>query len=374
MPTKPTISRRKPLLATAAALAAATAVSFGLAASPVSAVVNGSPAAANSNPWQVALLEGGEHICGGSVVSPTVVVTAAHCTQDVGSLQVLAGARALNSTEGQTRQVVNITVHPNYRGEGSDIAKLTLAQPLQLGGAVQAIELASSADIANATEARVSGWGSTSENDQAGSQQLLEATVPLVDDDTCNRQLGGIEALTETCAGGTGTDSCYGDSGGPLVVTGTDGAPKLAGVVSWGSECGGDTPGVYAEVPTFADWINGADDSATSGATETTDATQPAEPTESGADFTDEYSPDAGFDDEYLDDADKDDGVWDDADLDDADFYDSDFDDSYWDDAEFDESYWDDPDFDDTDFDEDYWDDTDWDHGAWDELEPCEEF
>jgi len=123
--------------------------------------------------------------------------------------------------------------------------------------------------------------------------------VPLVDDATCNAQLG-TDADGEVCAGGTGTDSCYGDSGGPLVVQTPDG-PKLAGVVSWGDECGGATPGVYAEVPNYVDFLR------TGEATPTVPAPDaPAENPETPGDV-DGPAPTDGFDeddlsDEYLDD------------------------------------------------------------------------
>jgi len=106
---------------------------------------------------------------------------------------------------------------------------------------------------------------SRSESDEAGSNQLLEATVPLVSDAAC--AFLGIDAATEACAGGTGTDSCYGDSGGPLTIIGADGTPKLAGVVSWGEECGGTAPGVYADVPGLAGFINQAANGAVAPAT-----------------------------------------------------------------------------------------------------------
>jgi len=54
------------------------------------------------------------------------------------------------------------------------------------------------------------------------------------------------------CAADIGKDSCYGDSGGPLLVKETLVQP---GVVSWGMECAGDTPGVYSKVSKLSDWI-----------------------------------------------------------------------------------------------------------------------
>lgn len=58
------------------------------------------------------------------------------------------------------------------------------------------------------------------------------------------------------------TDSCQGDSGGPLFTKGADGKPILLDVVSWGSGgklgCGSpDTPGVYARVANFTNWVSG---------------------------------------------------------------------------------------------------------------------
>ena len=79
--------------------------------------------------------------------------------------------------------------------------------------------------------------------------------MPLVDDSTCSPAVDGIDDRTETCAGGTGTDTCHGDSGGPLVIRGRSGDPRLAGVSSWGVECGGPEPGVYAEVPAVTGWL-----------------------------------------------------------------------------------------------------------------------
>jgi secreted trypsin-like serine protease len=134
---------------------------------------------------------------------------------------------------------------------------LVLSSPLDLGARVEAIGTASPTELAGATNATITGWGATSERDEIGSEALLRAEVPIVADRACSGQLDGerIDADAEVCAGGTGTDSCYGNSGDPLVITGEDGAPKLAGVVSWGIECGSSSPGVYWEVPAFTEWI-----------------------------------------------------------------------------------------------------------------------
>ena len=247
--------KRKALLG-AGLIAGITAGTLGLTTGTSGAIVGGEAAAPNANPWQVSLQVGGGHSCGGSIVSPTVIVTAAHCTEGISAneLSIRAGVTDINSTDGQDREVSKIINHPSYQGGAADIAMLVLSEPLDLSGNVSAVPLATKADVDQATTATTSGWGDLSETDATPVSELREAEVPLVDDASCSAQLG-IDPGQETCAGGTGTDSCYGDSGGPLVITTADGSTKLAGVVSWGEECGGNTPGVYAEVPAFSDWI-----------------------------------------------------------------------------------------------------------------------
>ena len=217
------------------------------------AIVNGTDA--GTTPWQVSLQNDEGHFCGGSIIDANTIVTAAHCLEGetAGGMTIRAGVTEADDDSGQDRPVASFTNHPRYaEDELGDIAIVKLAEPLTLGGNVQAIAPATIADITQATNASVTGWGAVSENGD-DSSTLLKAIVPLVGDASCNAQLG-TDAKTEVCAGGTGTDTCYGDSGGPLVVETANG-PRLAGITSWGDECGGETPGVYAEVPAFADFI-----------------------------------------------------------------------------------------------------------------------
>lgn len=217
------------------------------------AIVNGTDA--GTTPWQVSLQNDEGHFCGGSIIDANTIVTAAHCLEGetAGGMTIRAGVTEADDDSGQDRPVASFTNHPRYaEDELGDIAIVKLAEPLNLGGNVQAIAPATIADISQATNASVTGWGAVSENGD-DSNTLLKAIVPLVGDASCNAQLG-TDAKTEVCAGGTGTDTCYGDSGGPLVVE-TPNGPRLAGITSWGDECGGETPGVYAEVPAFADFL-----------------------------------------------------------------------------------------------------------------------
>ncbi len=282
-----------------------TAGAIGVGAPRASAIVDGTPTSAGANPWQVALVDGEGQFCGGTLISERIVVTAAHCvvgTPEAG-VQIRAGVSNLGGPGGQTRQVAAVVEHAKYAETGTaDIAMLVLDRPIDRSPDIAPIQPATAAETAAATTARVTGWGVTSEHADDSPGVLLSADVPIVDDAACRGQLQ-IDAADELCAGGTGADSCYGDSGGPLTIDSPRGR-VLAGVVSWGEECGGAAPGVYAEVAAFADWIEArvADP----------DAPVPDRlPADAGQDF-DEYEPE--YDEWTWDDdwAWNDDWTWDD--------------------------------------------------------------
>ncbi|MEL6893984.1 MAG: serine protease, partial [Actinomycetota bacterium] len=252
---QPGIHRRR-LVAIAAGASLVTGGLVAATGGPAGAIIDGEAASAGDNPWQVALTSDGEQFCGGSLVSDRVVVTAAHCVvgTDAADIQITAGATDLADDPAQTVQVAGVVEHPSYDGGSADIAMLVLERPVDLGDDAAAVPIATAAEASAADTARVTGWGARGEDDE-GTSTLQTADVPIVDDDSCDAALGGgIDPENELCAGGTGTDTCFGDSGGPLTVD-SDRGRVLAGVTSWGIECGGATPGVYAEVPTFADWI-----------------------------------------------------------------------------------------------------------------------
>ena len=255
--------RTRRMVATALLGLSTTAAMLVLNTSPVTAIVGGEPINIIDVPWQVSLQDSGGHFCGGSVIGASLILTAAHCTEGIApsEITVHAGIANLDDNGGQVRSVTKIFENDAYFTTGtSDASVLVLSSPLIFDATVQAITLGSARDVANATTAITSGWGATSEDEQAPpSDQLLSAEMPLVDDGACGIVLGAEDAdfdpATETCAGGTGADSCYGDSGGPLVVVASDGTPRLVGVVSWGIECGGASPGVYSDVPGLSPWI-----------------------------------------------------------------------------------------------------------------------
>lgn len=249
--------RRSPirLAAGASALAAAmTALGAPAIAGPAQErVLGGGEEGVGAAPWAVALTDdAGHQFCGGTLVTPIKVVTAAHCVErrDAGRLRAITGRADLRDTGGAVGAVGDVWVHPGFRDvtEGYDVAVLTLAEP----AGQQPLPMAESGDTAPyrpGVPARVYGWGRTTETGSS-SDVLRSAEVPISSDADCRAAYPDYEPGTRVCAGAPegGRDACAGDSGGPLVADG-----RLIGVVSYGTGCGRPgTPGVYTRIAAVA--------------------------------------------------------------------------------------------------------------------------
>lgn len=235
--------------------------------SPAGAIINGTRSHADAWPSMTAVLKNGEQWCGGSLVAPSYVLTAAHCFYEsrLGGVepgvnwQVSIGDNSLS--DGTTPIAVSdVILHPGYDDLRSlnDVALLRLASPSS--APVQPL-FSEGQQVADGQLATVTGFGATQPDGSEPSPELLEVEVPVVSDASCAQAYDNIDGPRQLCAGGGGTegapvnDSCQGDSGGPLVVP-AGGTWSQVGIVSFGELCGMEKPGVYAEVANYRPWID----------------------------------------------------------------------------------------------------------------------
>lgn len=211
-------------------------------------------------PYQISMRKYGSHICGGSILSDHIVISAGHCVYGLANsrqLSVVAGATLLNSRDGQEFRVARFIMHPKYRdiNKDYDVVLLILNGQFKFNQYVRPIPLATIMPP-QGSKTLISGWGYLDHSIPITPNHLMATEVEVFPISKCRAAYWYMTTDRMICAGvvGGGIDACSGDSGGPMVYGG-----ELVGVVSAGNGCGDpEYFGIYAKVPMLHDWIENA--------------------------------------------------------------------------------------------------------------------
>ncbi|KAL7542236.1 hypothetical protein ACHAXR_011608 [Thalassiosira sp. AJA248-18] len=235
---------------------------------PNSRIIGGN-IVSNSNKFQyhVSLQDRIGHFCGGSLIAPDCILSAAHCAG--GSYDVVLGKHNLNASGGHVIGMKREYVHPKYNSKTTDNDFMVVCMDKPVNNGVKLVKLNSDKNYPQVKQkVTVVGFGDTNKSDYVSdlASKLNEVQVEMISNDDCDDSSGTIGGWYDSykgqitsnmmCAADTDKDACQGDSGGPLCVLGSDGEDVQVGVVSWGIGCASrDFPGVYARVSSAYDFI-----------------------------------------------------------------------------------------------------------------------
>jgi secreted trypsin-like serine protease len=224
------------------------------------AISGGGPAAQNEFPWMVRLLPIG---CGGTMITPQIVLTASHCIPDSGPDTTLTATTGAVDLADAGRTVTRSTdVYKPTGGEWyeADWGLVKLAEPLD----IPVVPIATTQEFDTGTFT-VTGWGRSVEGGPQ-RQELQKVEVPFLDGAECKAIVGPQANPDEDICTVTHDDvsSCGGDSGGPLLHRDTRDSWVQVGIVSFGGGCEGpfgtESPAVFTKVSRYAADIKSAAD------------------------------------------------------------------------------------------------------------------